>query len=381
MWNGLILCGTLRSIDKKKGSSLESGGTRKQDVYYQFVLKAVNITRLRSFGKRKPSSARPDAPASSGAPGAPRYHFQGGPGPGRARSSLSWAVRGGRLAGSERTRHGGVGGKGDTSTALEWTAGIRAMTRRTQLEPAAEAIAAHDWERALEVLEANADDLDGDGLALLAVCARWTSNPELTADAFERAYSAFIEAGNVSGAAHAALELVQAHLDLGRPAVAASWCARAEQLLADLPEGPLHGRLAWNHARAAALRGDVDAQESAARRAHTIACEHGDRDLEALARVDLGNVAAARGKKSEALDAFDHATAPRARRGDRAVRVRNGLLQRGLGLALPGRMGSRARMDRVEYSLARAQEARLLPRDVPSAQVRGYASARSAGGG
>lgn len=39
----VILYGTLRSIDKKKGSSLESGGTRKQDVYYQFVLKCVNI--------------------------------------------------------------------------------------------------------------------------------------------------------------------------------------------------------------------------------------------------------------------------------------------------------------------------------------------------
>ena len=39
----VILYGTLRSIEKKKGSSIESGGTRKQDVYYQFTLKCVNI--------------------------------------------------------------------------------------------------------------------------------------------------------------------------------------------------------------------------------------------------------------------------------------------------------------------------------------------------
>jgi hypothetical protein len=39
----VILYGTLRSIDKKKGSSVESRGTRKEDVYYQFVLKCVNI--------------------------------------------------------------------------------------------------------------------------------------------------------------------------------------------------------------------------------------------------------------------------------------------------------------------------------------------------
>lgn len=39
----VVLYGTLRSIEKKKGSSIESGGTRKQDVYYQFVLRCVNI--------------------------------------------------------------------------------------------------------------------------------------------------------------------------------------------------------------------------------------------------------------------------------------------------------------------------------------------------
>ena len=39
----VILYGTLRSIEKRKGSSVESGGTRKQDVYYQFVLRCVNI--------------------------------------------------------------------------------------------------------------------------------------------------------------------------------------------------------------------------------------------------------------------------------------------------------------------------------------------------
>ncbi len=39
----VILYGTLRSIEKTRGSSLESGGTRKEDVYYQFVLKCVNI--------------------------------------------------------------------------------------------------------------------------------------------------------------------------------------------------------------------------------------------------------------------------------------------------------------------------------------------------
>jgi len=39
----VILYGTLRSIEKKKGASISSGGVRTQDRYYQYVMKCVNI--------------------------------------------------------------------------------------------------------------------------------------------------------------------------------------------------------------------------------------------------------------------------------------------------------------------------------------------------
>lgn len=39
----VIMYGTLRSIEKGRGRSIESGGVKKEDVYYQFVLNAVNI--------------------------------------------------------------------------------------------------------------------------------------------------------------------------------------------------------------------------------------------------------------------------------------------------------------------------------------------------
>ncbi|HUR29516.1 MAG TPA: penicillin-binding protein activator LpoB [Planctomycetota bacterium] len=39
----VVLTGTLRSIEKTKGRSIESGGAKKEDVYYQFVLECVNI--------------------------------------------------------------------------------------------------------------------------------------------------------------------------------------------------------------------------------------------------------------------------------------------------------------------------------------------------
>lgn len=39
----VVVYGTLSSIEKKKGRSLESGGIKTEDTYYQFVLNCVNL--------------------------------------------------------------------------------------------------------------------------------------------------------------------------------------------------------------------------------------------------------------------------------------------------------------------------------------------------
>ena len=39
----VVLTGTLRSIEKKKGRSLEGGLEKKEDVWYQFVLECVSV--------------------------------------------------------------------------------------------------------------------------------------------------------------------------------------------------------------------------------------------------------------------------------------------------------------------------------------------------
>jgi len=39
----VIVYGTLSSIEKKKGRSLESGGSKFEDTYYLLVLNAVNV--------------------------------------------------------------------------------------------------------------------------------------------------------------------------------------------------------------------------------------------------------------------------------------------------------------------------------------------------
>ncbi len=47
----VILTGTLRSIEKSKGRTLENGLQKKEDVWYQFVLECVNIETGESIWK------------------------------------------------------------------------------------------------------------------------------------------------------------------------------------------------------------------------------------------------------------------------------------------------------------------------------------------
>jgi PBP1b-binding outer membrane lipoprotein LpoB len=39
----VVLYGSLRSIEKKKGRSLETGGIKTEDVYYLLILNCVNV--------------------------------------------------------------------------------------------------------------------------------------------------------------------------------------------------------------------------------------------------------------------------------------------------------------------------------------------------
>lgn len=48
----VVMFGTLRSIEKESGRSLENFGTKTQDVYYQFALEAVNIQTGETIWKK-----------------------------------------------------------------------------------------------------------------------------------------------------------------------------------------------------------------------------------------------------------------------------------------------------------------------------------------
>jgi len=167
-----------------------------------------------------------------------------------------------------------------------------------------------DWSTAFDLL-VEADErmeLDAEGLELLAECARWVGRNDRLVDPLERAHEIHVARGDARGALRTALALCYANADACHPAVAASWWKRAEELISRVPDGPERGLHAWFLGRRLGDRGDLDGHEESARRALEIARRFGDRNVEALALVDLGHVATARGRTSEATDAVERAT-------------------------------------------------------------------------
>ncbi len=186
---------------------------------------------------------------------------------------------------------------GDEDTPEESVARARALGERC------------NWQAAYDLLcvADTRGELDAEALELLAECARWVGNHERVVELFERAHHAY--ANDSRGAARTALSLCYTHMDACQSSPAASWWRRAGELITALPEGPEHGLHAWFAGRARGEAGDIDGHEQHAQHALEIAQRFGDRNVEALALIDLGHVATARGRSTQALEMLDRATA------------------------------------------------------------------------
>ena len=90
-----------------------------------------------------------------------------------------------------------------------------------------------------------------------------------------------------------------------RLAVAGGWFQRAQRLLADEPEGPEHGFLAWAGSMFAVATGDHGAALEAARRAHDLGRRFGVSELQALGLVMQGYVLVREGTLDEGLRLMD----------------------------------------------------------------------------
>jgi hypothetical protein len=90
-----------------------------------------------------------------------------------------------------------------------------------------------------------------------------------------------------------------------RPSIAAGWLHRAQRLLADEPEGPEHGFLAWAGAMAAIAAGNLGGALQAAQHAFELGHRFGIPDLQALGLVHQGYVLVRQGTVAEGLRLID----------------------------------------------------------------------------
>ena len=117
------------------------------------------------------------------------------------------------------------------------------MTIET-VEAGRDAFRRHAWPEAVDAFTAadREGGLPPEDLQLLAHAYWWSGRPDEAAEAFERTFTAYSEAGRTIDAAGAALELAyRAFRSLNGP-VGGGWLARAARLLADQPESGMH---AW----------------------------------------------------------------------------------------------------------------------------------------
>ena len=154
------------------------------------------------------------------------------------------------------------------------------------LDRAREAMDRKAWDEAYGLLS-EADHsrrLNQDALATLADTAYLAGHPEEAIDAWERVHAAAVRAGDDERGAGAAEQVATLLLYTGLLAPARGWIQRAESLLIDHPDSPVHGQLAVVHAWTAVLAGDLDQALLHARRAVDIGTSSGTPAIRILGR-------------------------------------------------------------------------------------------------
>lgn len=159
------------------------------------------------------------------------------------------------------------------------------------LERGREAASQGEWQESYDLLmEADAGQpLDADDLDVLADVAYATGHLDVTIEALERAHAQRLHTGDRLAAAGAATRVAM-HLlfDTALMAPVRGWIKRAERLLADQDETPVHAWLAVVHSYERLLSGDFPGTRQWARRAIEVGA------LYDPAAAALGRIAEAR---------------------------------------------------------------------------------------
>jgi class 3 adenylate cyclase len=177
------------------------------------------------------------------------------------------------------------------------------------LSAARDANATHDWAHALELFkqadlasELNAEDLESMGEA-----AWWAARPDEGIDVLQRAYRAYIDAGNKARAAYVALLLAREFGVKLEGAVSRGWFTRAKRLLESEPEGAEHGYLYLRESVLALNGGNADESIRMAQRAVEVGRRVRDPSLEELGNVYQGVALVESGEVERGLGLMDDA--------------------------------------------------------------------------
>lgn len=173
-----------------------------------------------------------------------------------------------------------------------------------------EALDRHAWHEAFDLLtEAErAGELQAPDLTALADAAWWAGRLQDAIAARERAYAAYVDAGDPAAAAMVALLLARDHHGRGDDSLSGAWRSRAERIIEGQPETAAHGWLSRSRTAAALDRGDFEQAVELSEQTLEIGMRLGDRDLQAVALHDKGEALTGMGKVDEGRPLQDEAT-------------------------------------------------------------------------
>ena len=159
-----------------------------------------------------------------------------------------------------------------------------------RLTEARDAFQGHEWIRALELFkQAELEDrLAPEDIEAMGDAAWWAAQPDEGIEAFQRAYSAYLAAGQKTRAAYVALTLAREFGVKHEGPVSSGWFNRAKRLLDAEPEGVEHGYLYLRQCVLALNAGNVDESVGFGKRAVEVGARAGDPNLQAIGAVYQG---------------------------------------------------------------------------------------------
>ncbi len=184
------------------------------------------------------------------------------------------------------------------------------VAERQQRDAALSAFGRHAWREAHDLFgKADAvEPLQPVDVEAYAEAAWWIAEPDAAIALRERAFGAYLAAGERRHAARIAVRLCETNFMKGNEAVGGAWLARAEDLLDGDTDSREYGYVRLWHAAVAGETGDPETATVEAQAAYDLAVRHQDRDLQALALALHGITLIGTGEVKQGMALVNEAT-------------------------------------------------------------------------